>query len=97
MSNSDFHSWAHPITLVVPTVVEAGTRFEVEWSGTAGKGDFISIANPHSGAKRYLDWSFANLGSPVTLAAPFDPGRYVVRYVRAGDDEILAQAMIDVR
>jgi hypothetical protein len=65
---------AAEITLDVPPVVEAGTRFEVAWSGTAGEGDFIAIARVRSDPKKHLDWSYTDLGSPVTLAAPFDAG-----------------------
>ena len=85
------------ISLEVPSVVEAGTRFEVAWSGTAGVGDFIAVAHHHSGPKNYLDWSYTDLGSPVTLAAPFEPGIYVVRYVSGTSNEIVARRSIEVR
>lgn len=85
------------ITLDVPRVVEAGTRFEVAWSGTAARGDFITIAHTRSGPKDYLDWSYADLGSPVSLAAPFEPGKYVVRYVSGKSDDILDHRPIEVR
>jgi len=85
------------ISLDVPPVVEAGTRFEVAWSGTSGEGDFIAIARVRSDPKKHLDWSFTDLGSPVTLAAPFDAGRYLVRYVSGGSQTIVARASIKVR
>jgi Ca-activated chloride channel family protein len=85
------------IALEVPRVVEAGTRFEVAWSGTAGVGDFIAVAHHRSGPKNYLDWSYTDLGSPVTLAAPFEPGMYVVRYVSGKNNEIVARRSIEVR
>jgi len=94
----------HPLAVVVvevrlevPSVVDAGTRFEVEWSGTARKGDFIAIARTRSGRKKHLDWSYTDLGSPVTLAAPFDAGKYVVRYVSGTSNKILARQTIEVR
>jgi Ca-activated chloride channel family protein len=85
------------MTIRVPRVVEAGTRFEVEWTGTPGDGDFVAVALPDSGVKNHLDWSFTNLGSPLTLAAPFEPGRYVVRYVSGTDQKIIAQEQLRVR
>jgi Ca-activated chloride channel family protein len=85
------------IAIEVPSVVEAGTRFEVAWSGTAGVGDFIAVAQHHSGPENYLDWSYTDLGSPVTLAAPFEPGIYVVRYVSGTSNEIVARRPIEVR
>jgi Ca-activated chloride channel family protein len=85
------------IALEVERVVEAGTRFEVRWSGTAGEGDFISVADQRSGPKNHLDWSYTDLGSPVTLAAPFEPGKYVVRYVSGTSNTIVARRSIEVR
>jgi Ca-activated chloride channel family protein len=85
------------ISLDVPRVVEAGTRFEVAWSGTAGEGDFITVARPRSGPKNHLDWSYTDLGSPVTLAAPFRAGNYVVRYVSGATKKVKARQPIEVR
>jgi Ca-activated chloride channel homolog len=85
------------VTLEVPRVVEAGTRFEVAWSGSAGQGDFVTVARAHSGPKKHLDWSYTDLGSPVTLAAPFEAGEYVVRYVSGTSNEIVARKPIEVR
>ncbi len=85
------------VTLEVPRVVEAGTRFEVAWSGAAGEGDFIAVVRPHSGPTKHLDWSYTDLGSPVTLAAPFEPGSYVVRYVSGTTQDIVAYQPIEVR
>ena len=85
------------VTLDVPHVVEAGTRFEVAWSGTTGKGDFITVALARSGPKKHLDWAYTDLGSPVTLAAPFEAGKYVVRYISGTSNEIVARKQIKVR
>jgi Ca-activated chloride channel family protein len=85
------------VTLDVPRVVEAGTRFEVAWSGTTGEGDFIAVARPRSGRGKHLDWSYTDLGSPMTLAAPFEAGKYVVRYVSGKSNKILARQPIEVR
>jgi Ca-activated chloride channel family protein len=85
------------ITLEVPAVVDAGTRFEVEWTGTAGDGDFVSVAIPGSETKKHLDWSYASLGSPLTLAAPFEPGQYVVRYVSGETQKVISRQPFRVR
>jgi len=85
------------VILDVPSVVEAGTRFEVAWSGTAGKGDFITVARPRSRRNKHFDWSYTDLGSPVTLAAPFEAGRYMVRYVSGKSNRIIARQPIEVR
>jgi Ca-activated chloride channel family protein len=85
------------ISLEAPAVVEAGTRFEVEWTGTAEEGDFLAVASPGSGAKKHFDWTYANLGSPVTLAAPFEPGQYVLRYVSGATQKVVARRPLKVR
>jgi len=88
---------AEEISLEAPAIVEAGTRFEVKWTGTAGEGDFLAVASAGSGAKKPFDWTYANLGSPVTLAAPFEPGQYVVRYVSGATRKVVARKTIRVR
>jgi Ca-activated chloride channel family protein len=85
------------ISLKAPPVVEAGSRFEVQWIGTAGDGDFLAVASPGSGAKKHFDWTYASLGSPVTLAAPFEPGQYVVRYVSGSTHKVVARKTLKVR
>jgi Ca-activated chloride channel family protein len=85
------------ITIDLPSAVEAGTRFEVTWSGTAGEGDFIAVATPRSGTKKHLDWAYTSLGSPVTLAAPFEAGQYVVRYISGASQKVIARKPLKVR
>ena len=85
------------VELDVPRVVEAGTRFEVAWTGTAGEGDFITVAQVRSGPKNHLDWAYTALGSPVTLAAPFEAGRYVVRYISGTTNRVVTHRQIEVR
>lgn len=73
------------VELQAPKKVEAGSRFEVHWTGTAGENDFIAVAATDSDDHTHLDWSYLTGGSPITLAAPFEPGIYDLRYHR-GDD-----------
>jgi Ca-activated chloride channel family protein len=88
---------AAAVSLQVPPVVKVGTRFDVEWRGTPGKGDFLAVAREGADTRRFLDWSFTTLGSPLSLAAPFKPGRFEVRYVSGEDQEIVARAPLTVR
>lgn len=85
------------IVLEVPSFAEVGTRFEVAWSGTPEAGDFIAVARPRWGPKRHLDWSFIDLGSPVSLAAPFEAGLYEVRCISGASGRIIDRAEIEVR
>jgi len=88
---------AAAVSLQVPPVVEVGTRFEVEWSGTTGRGDFLAVAREGSDKRQYVDWSYTSLGSPVSLAAPFAPGRFEVLYVSGEDQKIIARAPLKVQ
>ncbi len=86
-----------PIELVVPRQANAGTRFEVRVKGTAVAGDFVTIAHEDSDPLERTDWSFADAGDPLTLAAPFEPGRYEVRFIAGANHEVVARAPIRVR
>ena len=88
---------AEAVSLEAPPEVEAGSRFVVEWSGTPGGGDFIAIAKEDVAAGEHLDWSYTTAGRRLTLAAPFHPGRYEVRYVSGSEVEILARKPLMVR
>jgi Ca-activated chloride channel family protein len=85
------------LILEVPRVVGVGTRFEVSWTGTSGSGDFITVAREGSDPSHEIDSTYASLGSPVTLAAPFEAGRYVVRYISGASRQILAESPIEIR
>jgi Ca-activated chloride channel family protein len=85
------------IDLEVPPEVGVGTRFEVSWSGTSEPGDFITVAPEGSEPGKKLDSTYASLGSPVSLAAPFKPGRYVVRYISGTSRQIVVEAPIVAR
>jgi Ca-activated chloride channel family protein len=85
-----------PIGLGVPLQVAAGSRFEVRVTGTAVAGDFVTIAHEGAGPLERMDWSFADAAVPLTLAAPFERGRYEVRYVDGSTHQIVARVAIKV-
>ena len=84
------------VTVRAPPTVEAGTRFEVVWTGTAAEGDFLAVAPAGSKPRRHLDWANTTVGSPLTLAAPFKPGDYEVRYISGKDTRIVASCPLTV-
>ncbi len=84
------------ITLRVRKSVAAGTRFRVRWTGTAREGDYLVVAEIGSNARDSLDFSFAASGGKLTLAAPFEPGLYEVRYISGSDHEIVDVAPLTV-
>lgn len=80
-----------------PDSVEAGSEFDVAWTGPANTGDYITIVTPDAtrwqGGDDYFDVS---VGSPGQLTAPTTPGDYVLWYVSGADDEILLRVPIEV-
>jgi len=88
---------AEAVSLRAPAEVDAGSRFEVEWSGTPGDGDFIVVAREGAVARKHFDWSYTTAGRSLTLAAPFRPGQYEVRYISGSEVKILARQPLVVR
>jgi Ca-activated chloride channel family protein len=78
-----------PVELHVPNSVAAGTRFHVRFSGTTRPGDYLTVAEVGSGALDSLDFSFVATGGALTLAAPFEPGQFEVRYISGSDHRIV--------
>jgi len=84
------------IELRAPTTVVAGRRFEVEWTGPAADGDFIAIALKDTPVHVIRDWASVSVGSPVTLAAPSQPGSYEIRYVTGSGRTVAVSRAIEV-
>ena len=88
-------------SLVAPPEVEAGSTFEVEWSGPDNSGDYLTIVP--AGVRRDgaydVTWSRASTGSGsrVTLRAPDVPGDFEVRYVLGAGRRMLLSVPISVR
>lgn len=85
------------IDLDSPATVTAGTRFTVQWQGPAEPGDIIVVAPIGSGWRRRLDWVYATSGRPADLAAPFEAGRYEIRYVSTSQRTVLARTPLTVK
>jgi Ca-activated chloride channel family protein len=94
---------AKPITLSAasasvsaPASVAAGAHFEVQWTGPGNDRDYITIGETTPGGRLYLNYEYAGRGSPLTLAAPDNPGNYEVRYILGVGDTVLARQPITV-
>lgn len=85
------------ITIQSPQSVEAGTRFEVRYRGTADAGDLVVVARVASEPREWLDFAFVDDDPDLSLAAPFSPGRYEVRYLSGTTFEIRAARPLRVR
>lgn len=85
-----------PATLNGPATVEAGSGFQVEWTGPNNPTDYVTIVP--AGASAWTDESYfyTSGGSPGTLVAPTEAGPYALWYVSGNDDAILARVAIAV-
>lgn len=88
-----------PVTASVsaPATVDAGATFEVAWTGPANAGDYLTIVPAGADEGEYLDYAYADAGSPLTLTAPDEPGRYELWYVSGQGYRTLARAPVEVR
>jgi Ca-activated chloride channel family protein len=85
------------ITLKAPQRVSVGTRFNVRWTGPDRPGDYLAVAARGSAPQHHEDWCYTSVGSPASLAAPFEAGDYELRYVSGAGAEVLATLPIVVR
>jgi Ca-activated chloride channel family protein len=85
------------VRLKVPRKILAGTRFDVRWDGPDRPGDILAVAHPGDPAQVHEDWTYTSAGSPASVAAPFEPGRYELRYITDGGREVLAAVPIEVQ
>lgn len=86
-----------PIRVEAPETVDAGTRFPVTWHGTSAAGDLIAVARVGAAAGRWFDFAYVGGEHSLTLAAPFKPGQYELRYLSGSGLEILAARPLRVR
>lgn len=66
--------------LEAPAEVAAGSSVEVRWTGEGGTGDYVTLVPKGAEDGTYAIWQYVEAGNPLTLAAPFEPGEYELRY-----------------
>ena len=76
-------------SLSAPDTVEAGSKFDVVWTGPDGPGDYITIVPFGAKAGAYEDWKYTRDGSPSTLVANIEPGSYEIRYQSDSEEGIV--------
>jgi Ca-activated chloride channel homolog len=77
-----------------PPTVKAGANFKVNWQGPNYQSDYITIVPAGSKDSVYLSYSYTSKGSPATLKAPVNPGKYEVRYILNQSRTTLARTSI---
>ncbi len=88
------------VSLAAPAEVEAGTEFEVAWTGPDRQGDRLLLATAVAAEGTYStkrDFTQpATAGSPLRLTAYSDPGDYEVRYMAGFDGRTLAARALTI-
>lgn len=87
---------AADVSVSAPESVGEGATFEVNWTGPANNGDYITIVPIGADEGAYLDYAYAVNGNPSNIVAPEEAGDYEVRYVLGEGDKTLAAAAIKV-
>jgi Ca-activated chloride channel family protein len=85
------------IRVEAPEAVDAGTRFPVTWHGTSAAGDLVAVARVGAAAGRWFDFAYVDGEHSLTLAAPFKPGQYELRYISGAGLEVLDARPLLVR
>ncbi len=80
-----------------PAEVDAGTSFQVGWTGPDNSGDYVTIVAEGAREGAYTSYFYTRRGSPSELRAPAEPGRYEVRYVTGQGGRTLASTTVVVR
>ena len=82
--------------LEAPTVIAAGSQFDVIWEGPDNVHDQLSVADTGASPRSKRHWQYVSGGSPTTLRAPDEPGRYEVRYLNGQSGSVLSTRSIEV-
>ena len=74
--------------------VQAGTEFDVTWTGPDNDLDYITIVPAGADEGTYFDYFYTSEGSTGTLRAPTTVGDHEVRYLNGVDNATVASAPI---
>lgn len=102
LAKQPFTVTAAEASVSVPESVAAGTVMQVEWTGPAGKDDYVDIVPVDhkriGGELTYFYTRNSEEGEPDELKAPSKTGEYLVRYILrgSGSGNVLAQQLFTV-
>ncbi len=92
----DLEVLANAATVAGPLSVSGGSEFEVTWTGPDNSGDYITIVPAGAANRDYLSYHYTKNGTPGTLDAPLEPGKYELRYMTGRTRGTLSRSPIDV-
>jgi Ca-activated chloride channel homolog len=83
-------------SLTAADEVQAGSEFEIAWTGPNAQGDYVTIVKAGTAAWTNEDYFNASSGSPGRLLAPTEPGAYELWYVSGADKSVLVRRPISI-
>ncbi len=83
-------------TLAAAPSVDVAAAIEVAWTGPGAPRDYVAIAGLDQRDGQYINYTYAEAGSPLAVTAPAEPGLYEVRYVEQSSNAVLARLEIEV-
>jgi hypothetical protein len=90
----------HAVTIDAPRTVDAGTEFEVHWTGPKVEGDFLFLTEPSLEPTKYYYGDRlrkVDVGSPARFTAPTESGPFEIRYYSKKNGRMVAKRTFVVR
>jgi Ca-activated chloride channel homolog len=97
LAKTTFTAKAVTAQVQAPDSANVASKIQVNWEGPGYSGDYISIARPDQKPSRYVTYSYASSGNPLTVKTPPKPGTYEVRYIMGRGNKLLAKRAIVIR
>lgn len=87
------------VTVRGPDTVTAGQRFEASWAGPGATRDAVDVFNAATGkvvaSSRIINGDYQNRS--VSIKAPAEPGRYLLRYYNGESSTVLFETPLTVQ
>ena len=84
------------ISLSAPAQIEAGSVFQVEWTGPNNPADYVTIVPKDLPDGHYSNYTETAKGSPLKLTALITPGTAELRYMTGRGARVLARRTIEI-
>ena len=84
------------VTISGPEKVTVGADFEVSWTGTVHRQDYVTIVPMGADEGKFLDYAVVGDHSKIELTAAPDPGMYELRYVLHQGNRTVARRPIEL-
>ncbi len=87
---------ANTATVSGPPSAAGGSSIQVAWTGPDNSGDYVTIVPAGAPSIDYMTYAYTQLGTPVTVDVPLEPGAYEIRYMTGMSRDVLASAPIEI-